>query len=136
MTTTIEDNQLAEELQDFYLGTKQWLSDLELLNSEISFLKKLFERLFSPQVNTPDFGIVAGLLQQAAAVENKRHELSREIFLFLHRLEPLITSKAEGYCLELVESHARLEAEMEQLNSDFKTLNSTLFHYGQQLIHD
>ena len=85
MTTPIEDSELNTELQELYLKSKQWLSDLEFTHTEIEFIKVLLLK----GGNDPE------LLIQTADIHNNLLQLQNSISEFMHQLESLIIKETQ-----------------------------------------
>jgi chromosome segregation ATPase len=86
MTTAIEDSELNTELQELYLEAKQWITDLDFLDSELSFLKKLTANLSAQADQKQEVEKLTGL-------EKTYYDLKNEMHNYLHQLEPLIAEK-------------------------------------------
>ena len=87
---TIEDNELNAELQELYLVNKQWLSDLEFLDTELGFLTKLAANNATTRVRTEE-------LNTLRDIENTYVVLKKDMLEYLHQLEPLISCEKERY---------------------------------------
>lgn len=102
MTTAIEDNELNAELQELYLVNKQWLSDLEFLDTELEFLTKLAANNAIAIVRTEE-------LNSLQDIGNTYVVLKRDILNYLHQLEPLIVAKTKDLDITLIENYTQLK---------------------------
>ncbi|HZY37422.1 MAG TPA: hypothetical protein VFE53_12270 [Mucilaginibacter sp.] len=120
MTTKNEESELDTELQELYLVSKQWIADLEFLDSELDFLKKLTGHQRPDAVRAEEFDQIAGLAKSYTA-------LKLDINDYLHRLEPLITHAASDFGLGLVEEYSQLQRRLKGLLRSCHTVRSTVF---------
>ncbi|MEO6520811.1 MAG: hypothetical protein ABIN91_03975 [Mucilaginibacter sp.] len=119
MTTIIEDNQLNTELQELYLVSKQWLSELAFLETEYEFLKKRAADLLATEAHPAEF-------EQIAAIGIRYHDLKQTIETYLHQLEPLITTASSALHLTLIEQYAGIEKELAGFTEELHTTKSTV----------
>ena len=132
MTTEIEDAELNTELQELYLKSKQWISELDFLESELEFLKKLYGRTFSILVLEDDFEKISEILIKAAKVELNQTELRESINKFMHQLEHLITLPNQRLNLILIQTDTQLEIRLHALLRAFQSVKGTVFELTKQ----
>lgn len=132
MTTVIEDNELNTELQELYLKSKEWISELEFLESDLDFLKKLFGRTFSPMIKNDDYEEIAKILLKAAKVETTQLELKKQIVDYLHKLESLIVEMKQNFDISIVETHYQLELELKRVIQEYKSVKKIVFELTKQ----
>jgi hypothetical protein len=102
MNTEIKDEALAVELQELYLTGKQWLSDLDFLESEERFLKhQLTVAAAGTTVNN-----LTARLDDAGLV---RQKLNAGVHDFLNKVEGLIVQSDSAINLQLVEDFIGLQ---------------------------
>lgn len=89
------------ELQEVYLTGKQWLSDLEFMESEETFLRGQLAALM-----TATDGNLGARLQRACMT---RLALTAEIDNFMNKTEVLIVKPEAVLHLQLVEDFIRLQ---------------------------
>lgn len=102
MTTVIEDKELDAELQELYLVNKQWLSDLQFLDTELEFLRKL-------AANNPVAVVRTEELNNLLDIKNSYLRLKKDILAYLRELEPLIVGEQKYFSLLLIEKYAQLK---------------------------
>jgi hypothetical protein len=119
MTTIIEDNQLNTELQELYLVSKQWISDLSFLEEEFKFLKKRFKETLNAADNL-------GELDKITAIESKHKDFEFRVQNYLRRLEPLITEKQLPLNIDLVETYAQIESELNQFSDEIQAVKNAV----------
>lgn len=127
MTTVIEENQLDTELQELYLISKHWLSDLEFFEKDIKFLEKLFGRAFSEMLKQEGYESIATIMLNVANIENKGVAIKTAILKYMQTLECLIAKTNMQFDLSLVETHAELELEIGRLLRNFRLVKQTIF---------
>ena len=132
MTTEIEDAELNTELQELYLKSKQWISELDFMESELEFLKKLYGRTFSILVLEDDFEKISEILIKAAKVELNQTELRESINKFMHQLEHLITLPNQRLNLILIQTDTQLEIRLHALLRAFQSVKGTVFELTKQ----
>ena len=117
MTTPIEDSELNTELQELYLKSKQWLSDLEFTHTEIEFIKVLLLK----GGNDPE------LLIQTADIHNNLLQLQNSISEFMHQLESIIIKEIQVMDMSLLETYTKLLYRHEGILQAFNSLKGTVF---------
>ena len=120
MTTKKEEGELDTELQELYLVSKQWIADLEFLDSELDFLKKLTGHQRPGAVRAGEFARISGIAENYAA-------LKTDITDYLHRLEPLITHTADDFGMRLVEEYSQLQRRLKDVLRNCHEIRNTVF---------
>jgi len=118
--TTNEESELDTELQELYLVSKQWIADLEFLDSELDFLKKLTGHQRPDAVRAEEFDQIAGLAKSYTALKSDMND-------YLHRLEPLIMHDAYDFGLGLVEEYSQLQRRLKGLLRACHDVRRTVF---------
>ncbi len=116
MTTIIEDNELNTELQELYLVSKRWLSDLDFLENELEFLRRRF-KTFDLATNWVD-------LQEIARIEKKHADLKVQIMNYARKLEPLITETKQPFDINLIETYAQIETELNRFSEEIQSVKN------------
>ena len=117
MTTPIEDSELNTELQELYLKSKQWISDLEFTHTEIEFIKVLLLK----GGNDPE------LLIRTADIHNSLLQVQSSISEFMHQLESLIIEEMQVMDMSLLETYTKLLYRYEGTLQAFNSLKGTVF---------
>ncbi len=129
MTTAIEDNELNAELQELYLVNKQWLSDLEFLDTELEFLTKLAASNPVAVVRTEE-------LNNLLDIKNSYRGLKKDILSYLHELEPLIVEKHKDFNLLLIEKHAQLKDRLAEIFKSCVSAKRRIFECIQSYLSE
>ncbi|RAJ22589.1 hypothetical protein [Pedobacter cryoconitis] len=125
MTTTIEDRALNTELQELYLITKQWSSDLQFIHNESDILKKLYQKHIEYEVNKKHIIKFNSIEQQLSRLKFKVIHLQK-------RLEPLTYGPIKEIKLSLIEEHQVLKHEMEEILMTFHAAKNELIGHTLQ----
>lgn len=108
----IEDQQLEVELQELYLTGKQWLSDIDFMMSEQSFLEQLVTDI--PVDKQDAFRLLIGKIK--TALEKHRSD----IIIYMHKLEPLILKTSLRLEQSLIEDFINLQQAVTGTMDDLK----------------
>jgi len=120
MTIAVEDSQLEAELQELYLVNKQWLSDLEFLDTELEFLRKLAATASVAVVRNEE-------LNSLYIIEDSYAFLKKDLTVYLHKLEPLIKGKSKQPDLKLIEGYAQLKTRFAEMFEQCGKLKKEIF---------
>jgi hypothetical protein len=120
MTIAIEDSQLDAELQELYLINKQWLSDLEFLDTEFEFLRKLAATASVAVIRNEE-------LNSLFMIKNSYSFLKPDLLAYLHKLEPLIKAESKQLDLTLIESYTQLKTRLADMFDQCRKLKKEIF---------
>lgn len=134
MTTVIEDNQLSTELQELYLISKHWISDLEFFDKDLQIVEKLFGGTFSGLTKQEGSENIAILKLNIATLEHKGNGIKASVLNYMHSLEPLIANTSGHFDLSLVETHSQLEIEIGELVHSFQAIKQQIFRLTSEEI--
>ncbi|MBD1386740.1 hypothetical protein IDJ75_15765 [Mucilaginibacter rigui] len=121
MNTEIKDEVLAVELQELYLTAKQWLSDLDFLESEERFLRN--QLALSASGN-----ILNNLTARLNEVGSARQKLNDSTHEFLNKLEGLIVLSEIVITLQLVEEFISLQTAVAGALNTLKSIKYGLIY--------
>lgn len=124
MTTAIEDGELNTELQELYLEAKQWIADLDFLDSELAFLNKLTANLTAQAAQKDG-------IEKLAGVEKAYLGLKEEMLAFLRKLEPLISQKKEKFNIDLIETYTHLKWRLDEVLHSCQTVKNSVFDHSK-----
>ncbi|MEJ6979221.1 hypothetical protein WG906_02090 [Pedobacter sp. P351] len=135
MTTIIEESQLNTELQELYLISKHWISDLEFFHNDLIFLQKLVDRGCSQLKKHETSGNMAEMKIMVTDLKNSSALISENVISYLSLLEPMIkNSDKSHYELSLIETHSHLECEIDSLLQTFKSVKQRVFKLTSERI--
>ena len=129
MTTAIEDSQLNTELQELYLEAKQWMTDLDFLDSELAFLNKLTANLAIQAEKEEE-------IEKLTGIEKVYLSLKGEMYAYLHGLEPLITQKKENFNLGLIETYTHLKWRLDEVLHGCQNVKNSIFDHTKRGLAD
>ena len=118
MKTIVEDDELNTELQELYLVNKKWISDLAFLDSELEYLKKLFQMPSVVQFSEQD-------LEMLLKLDISHTDLKNDVTLYMHQLELLIVDPEHKLNVGLIEIYSKLESRLGEILFNFRTLRAT-----------
>ncbi|WP_411275478.1 hypothetical protein [Daejeonella sp.] len=112
MTTSIEKDELGAELQELYLRSKQWLSELDFQNDEMMFLKGLLGINCHVLIIGHEIDTVAERFIDAAKMEEKQSCLRTQIGDFMHLLGSLLKTVDPVIDYKLMLLYNKLESDI------------------------
>lgn len=122
MATPTENIQRAAELQELHVISSPWLTDLEFLETDLTFLKNLLGGTFSPNIIKNDFTKIANILITVALIKKAHVALKHQIVNYLHKLKQLISNPGELFGTNLLITHTELEQKLRGILLDFKSV--------------
>ncbi len=124
MKTVNKDLELEVELQEVYLTSKQWLSDVKFLEDEGHFL----EEQLSANAVASSIAVISrcNLADQVRNAQIFHAEIKKEVDGFMHRIEALIVQPDPVLNLRLLEDYIGLQAKVEQALSMLKGIKYAL----------
>jgi hypothetical protein len=134
MMKTIKDNGLNTELQELYLVNKQWLQDLEFLDTELRFLENRFAESFAPLMSKNNVATMKELLMAATSIDKVNLLLKKEIYSFLKQIEGQLLKQEADFGLELLERHAQLMNEITEIMQAYHLIKSKVFKLAQKAL--
>ena len=137
MTTLIEDNELDSELQELYSIGRLWVTDLELLAQDLTFLQKYLDKVLiqaikQPHISNRDCTLMAEYLVRVGMLDTLRIELKESISNYMHIIEALIDKTTLSFPLSLVETQSLLEREINSLLRSYVSLKRDVL--GKELL--
>jgi hypothetical protein len=134
MKTTATDPLLDEELQELYILSSHWASDLSFAEDEIRFLNKIVQFFFTPGSEANDLpeieAISNDLLNQAAKIACLKSQ-SAEL---LKMISPLIGKKNPKIGLGFLEKFSTRQNEIRQTAKEVKEMKTGLFDIVERML--
>jgi hypothetical protein len=131
MKTQNEDDQLLTEMEELYLSSKHWLSDLEFLERNLQFLQKLYGKAFYQLIQQNDSKRITEILKTVSKAHTDHSELKNSVIAYLHTLEPLIKDPEQQFHISIVMVHADLENRIHNLFEDSKLIKKTIADFAR-----
>lgn len=123
----LSESRLSAELQELYLQNKEWMSHVLFLEDENRFFQKLFgQKLFviGKSHTTKQINLISGSL---ANLYERTVKLKSLVIKHQHLLEDILKDKEHTVGLSLIEEHAVITAEVQELLLSDRLLKSKLF---------
>jgi hypothetical protein len=134
MNMQTEDTQLEYELQDLYISTKHWLSDISFVADEIRFFKDLIDKYFIPGSNNEYTIEVKALRKMISQKEINSVIFKNKVITYLKFLEPFINDLNKEIDINLIERHTMLENEINDLLESIQQFKRDLFSLAEKLM--
>lgn len=120
-------------LQALYIKTNEWLDDIDFLEAEMTFFKKILSIHFSGSV--PGFTVkVVQIEKQLSTLELNKHVTRAEVINHREVLDLLIKNFITHEEETLRQQHLKLELRVNELNQSFRKFKNELFTLTEDLI--
>ena len=133
MKTTIHDTALDAELQELYILSNHWISDIHFIEDEIRFFKNLTHK-------HPDATLRDEQLRQIADFDSSLSQfgagipdLKIRIVNFLIFIDPLINDSNKEIGFNLIERFITLENEVKTLFDGVKQVKKLLLSFTEEV---
>jgi len=134
MKTLIQDSELEDELQELYILSNHWISDIHFEEDEIRFLKKMINNYLAPGLNGGQLNEIADFNKTLTRHDENIANLKNKIAGLLKFIGGLINDSNAEIRIELVEKFAALEAEMKTLFESVKQVKKLLFSFTEDVM--
>ena len=133
MKTPAIDTQLEYELQELYILSKHWSSDISFVEDELRILKDILNKYLIKMGNlqvkeAKNFEKILG--QQDAAILDIKSKISK----FLTFMEPLVTGTKMEIGVNLIEKFTGLQTQITSLSEYVKVLKKSLFSFTEEVM--
>lgn len=123
----LSESRLSTELQELYLQNKEWMSHVLFLEDENRFFQKLFgQKLFviGKSHTTRQINLIS---ESLANLYERTVKLKSLVLKHQHLLEDILKDAEHSVGLNLIEEHATITAEVQELLLSDRLLKSKLF---------
>lgn len=121
------------DLQALYVQSNEWLDDIEFLEAEMSFFKKIFKTYFYGAV--PGFTVkVVQVEKQLSKLELSKHVIHAEVINHREVLDLLIKNFITHDEETLRQQHLKLEVKVNELNQTCRKFKNELFRLTEELV--
>jgi hypothetical protein len=134
MKTIIQDGELEFELQELYILSKHWISDIHFIEDELRFLKHVVEKHLAPNLENEQLFEVDDFNEVFVQTEGNIPALKTEVSDFLKFIAPLIKKPDTMIGLNLLEKFTALDTEMKTLFESLKQVKKLLFSLTEDVI--
>jgi hypothetical protein len=134
MKTIAADTELDLELQELYILSNHWISDIHFAEDEMKFLKHMLNKYL---VTSPKKGVSNDIENFNKAIELRNANIStlkNKISELLKFIGPLVTGTGEKIGIDLIEKFTVLETEMKTLFESVKQLKRSLFSFTEEVM--
>ena len=123
----LSESILSTELQELYLQNKEWMSQVLFLEDESRFFQKLFgQKLFFVGKNhTPKQ--IDLIIKSLSSLQERTIKLKLLVFKHQQLLESILKDPEQSVGIGLIEEHAIITAEVQQILYSDRLLKSELF---------
>jgi hypothetical protein len=131
MKTIIQDGELEFELQELYILSKHWISDIHFIEDELRFLKHVVEKHLAPNLKNEQLFEVDDFNKVFVQTEGNIPALKTEVSDFLNFIAPMVKQPDRMIGLNLLEKFTALDAEMKTLFESLKQVKKLLFSFTE-----
>jgi len=134
MKTVTEDPELGVELQELYILSNHWLSDIHFAEDEMKFLKHVINKYLATHtlsIVLEEIGIFNESLGQQ---EITTLSIKNKILDLLKFIAPLVKGTGEEIGLDLIERFTALEMEVKEMFESVKRLKKSLFAFTEEVM--
>jgi hypothetical protein len=134
MKTIIQDGELEFELQELYILSKHWISDIHFIEDELRFLKHVVEKHLAPSLKTEQLFEADDFNAVFAQTERNIPAVKTGVSDFLNFISPLVKEPDTVIGLNLLEKFTALDTEMKTLFESLKQVKKLLFSFTEEVI--
>jgi ferritin-like metal-binding protein YciE len=134
MKTLVQDPELEYELQELYILSNHWMSDIHFAEDEIRFLKNMLNNYLVPNLKNDFLKEIENfnniLEQQNANIFHLKNKI-RNLLKFIG---PLINESNKQISVDLIEKFTGLETEVKTLFESVKQVKKSLFSFTEDVM--
>jgi hypothetical protein len=134
MKTIIQDPELEGELQELYILSNHWISDIHFEEDEIRFLKKIINNYLVPGLKSGQLNEIVDFNKTLTQQDENIANLKNKIAGLLKFIGGLVNDSNAEIRIDLVEKFAALEAEMKTLFESVKQVKKLLFSFTEEVM--
>lgn len=136
METKTTDTQLEYELQDLYISSKHWISDISFVGYEIRFFNNVIGKYFKPDNPESQGAQMHHCKMMLVQLQEEIITLKIKVTAYLNFLGPYIGDPEKKIDLNLIEKHSVLENEVKALFESLRLLKVDLFAFTENVIDE
>ena len=134
MKTLIADSELEDELQELYILSTHWISDINFIEDETRFLKNVIDKYLAPILKDDQLAKAKDFNKTLVQLETGIPMLKIKISDFLHFINPMINESNKEIGVNLLEKFTSLETEMKSLFESVKKIKKSLFSFTEEIM--
>ena len=134
MKTIAEDSELDVELQELYILSNHWLTDIQFAEDELKFLKHLINKYlvtYTENIAPEEINIFNETIEQQEAITLS---IKNKIFDLLKFIGPIVKGTGGEIGVDLIEKFTLLETEVKTLFESAKQLKRSLFSFTEEVM--
>jgi hypothetical protein len=134
MKTIIQDGELEFELQELYILSKHWISDIRFIEDELRFLKHVVEKYLTPNLKNEQLFEIDDFNEVFVQMEENVPVLKTAVSDLLDFIAPLIREPDTMIGLNLLEKFTTLDTNMKTLLESIKQVKKLLFSFTEEVM--
>ena len=128
------DPELDDELQELYILSNHWMSDIHFEEDEIKFLKKVTNNYRVSDLEIGQLNKIADFNKILTEYDETIANLKRKINGLVSFIGVLVNDLNSEIRLELIEKFADVQAEMKTLFDSVKQVKKLLFAFTEEVM--
>ena len=133
MKTIMQDTALDAELQELYILSNHWISDIHFIEDEIRFFKNMIDKYPVVTLTEEQLCQIADFDKSLSQFEGGMPDLKIRILNFLIFIDPLINASNKEIGFNLIEKFITLENEVKTLFDRVKQLKKLLLSFIEEV---
>ncbi len=135
MKTTKQDPQLEVELQELYILSKHWTSDINFAEDEIKILKDVLNKHLT-QFKKLQLDEASDFYKMLSLQDAVVLDIKRKVSEFLQFIKPLVIGSANEIGINLIEKFAVLNTDIQELLDSVKQIKKSLFFFIETVMKE
>lgn len=120
--------------QQMFIVSEHWRSDLEFLNDELSFMRKLIDRYLMWLIDEKNITDTRKQLAELSGFEKRHKAISEDLAKHLGRLTNLIENPFSHNAQDCKDAHVTIEAMVAALVKDFRVIKKAVFVLTEKIM--
>jgi len=136
METKTTDTQFEYELQELYISSKHWQSDISFVADEVRFFKNVIGKYFKADNPQSQGAQMHHCKMMIVRLQEEIITLKIKVIAYLNFLGPYIGNPEKKIDINLIEKHSVLENEIKALFESVKLLKVDLFSLTENVMDE
>ncbi|MDB5005526.1 MAG: hypothetical protein JWQ34_3751 [Mucilaginibacter sp.] len=134
MEVLIDNTQLDCELQEMYIISSHWKTDVDFVKDEIRFLKNTLNKYKTGVMDVEQIRITQ-FQKIVDHEEGKIHEAESKIFEFLELLGPIVNHAKNEFGLDVLGKFNELETDIKSVTNYILLVKRLVFLFLEKIIN-